>query len=237
MNKELDPTEAETMSVVEILEWTFGKTGSFCIRQQTADWWSYEFCPGHYVRQYHEEQNILTDRFIGITTVEKRASGPGVTEYFLGRFVPEDHEGVTRDNEWEQVVNATSLLLSSQGGSSKPKPPQGAPNEDGSKQQSEDNNARTIPFTKAGGNGAYYIQEYRKGDICFGEDGTEFAMSGTERAITVRYACHDDLSISVKEDSTCHYIIDVTVPTLCYHPLFKAPVLKKQVVKCLPVAS
>ena len=93
-------------------------------------------------------------------------------------------------------------------------------------------------------NGSFYSQEYTKGDVCDHEDVTdsaikagEFGEGGIERATTVRYSCNSELDISVKEDSTCHYIVEISVPTLCYHPLFKAPVSKKQVVKCLPVTS
>jgi len=105
------------------------------------------------------------------------------------------------------------------------------------------NNKRSGPSASAGGNGAYFYQEYTKGDVCDQVDVTdsaikagEFGEGGIERAITVRYSCNSELMVSVKEDSTCHYVIDVTVPTLCHHPLFKAPVSKTQVVKCLPIA-
>jgi hypothetical protein len=40
--------------------------------------------------------------------------------------------------------------------------------------------------------------------------------------------------MTVKEDSTCYYIVKVSIPALCTHPLFQAPISKKQVVKCLP---
>jgi hypothetical protein len=55
------------------------------------------------------------------------------------------------------------------------------------------------------------------------------------RASSVRYYCGNSHSITVNEDSTCHYLVHVTVPELCKHPLFMAPLAKKQVVKCLPV--
>jgi hypothetical protein len=96
--------------------------------------------------------------------------------------------------------------------------------------------------TKLGGNGAYFFEEYTKGDVCDHEDVTDsavkagsFGEGGIERATTVCYSCGTSLDMAVKEDSTCHYIVDISVPTLCDHPLFKAPISKRQVVKCLPV--
>merc|ERR1712127_592683 len=104
LNLEIDPTEAEKMSVVDILEYTFGKPGNSCIRSQTGGWWAYEFCPGDFVRQFHEDEVSLLD----LVGSQKKGAKGGVTEHYLGRFIPEDHEGVTKENEWEHVVNATS---------------------------------------------------------------------------------------------------------------------------------
>jgi hypothetical protein len=146
------------------------------------------------------------------------------TEHVLGRYIAEDHEGVTKENEWKNVVNAT---------------------ENGLETSSNSQKSRSIKVgspTSLGGNGAYYFQEYTKGDVCDDETVTdvaikagEFGDGGIERATTVRYSCGVAIDMTVKEDSTCHYIVDISVPTLCHHPLFKAPTSKKQVVKCLPM--
>ena len=221
LNLELDPAKAEKMSVAGILEHTFGKREEFCIRSQTGGWWQYEFCPGDYVRQFHEEEADLMNQFNGIIGSQKKVAPTSVTEHFLGRYIPEDHEGVTKENEWEHVVNATTSTSTSTSSPS----------------------INSSPSASAGGNGAYYYQEYTNGDVCDQVDVTDSAMKagefgegGIERAITVRYSCNSELTVFVKEDSTCHYVVDVTVPTLCHHPLFKAPVSKRQVVKCLPIA-
>eukprot|EP00535_Pseudo-nitzschia_heimii_P001924 CAMPEP_0197176478 /NCGR_PEP_ID=MMETSP1423-20130617/2394_1 /TAXON_ID=476441 /ORGANISM="Pseudo-nitzschia heimii, Strain UNC1101" /LENGTH=675 /DNA_ID=CAMNT_0042625859 /DNA_START=11 /DNA_END=2038 /DNA_ORIENTATION=+ len=241
MNLDLDPSEAETMSVREILEWTF--PDRFCLRAQTAGWWSYEFCPGAYVRQYHEDEPSVDSVTNAITAALAAGGGgeggqptkkkPGVTEFYLGRYLEEDHPVVDREDDWKHVVNATTTTnaADSRGGSSSsfpspvPSSAAGAPS-----------------ASAAGGNGARYVQEYTGGDVCDHEDVTdsavkagEFGEGKIERAVTVRYSCLEHLSITVKEDSTCHYIADVTLPTLCHHPLFRPPVSKKQVVKCLPV--
>jgi hypothetical protein len=224
INLNLDPVEAEKMSVVEILEKTFGTDGDFCIRSALGGWWTYEICPGKHVRQYHEsEVPSITRTMAQKSKVE--------TEHFLGRFDPDDHQSVTKENEWENVVNATTTKTTSGSGKSR-------------LLKVLNKEKSRITTTRAGGNGSFYSQEYTKGDVCDHEDVTdsaikagEFGEGGIERATTVRYSCNSELDISVKEDSTCHYIVEISVPTLCYHPLFKAPVSKKQVVKCLPVTS
>lgn len=95
----------------------------------------------------------------------------------------------------------------------------------------------------AGGNGAMYKQEYKFGEVCDHEDVAMSVIKGgnvlhgsVERSSTVRFMCGKRRElVDVKEDSTCHYLLDVTVPELCNHELFRAEVTKTQVVKCLPV--
>jgi hypothetical protein len=91
------------------------------------------------------------------------------------------------------------------------------------------------------GDGAYVEIEFTDGDICDHPDVTDSAIvaggasaGGVARSSSVRYYCSDRYALAIKEDSTCHYIVDVKVPALCNHPLFKVPVAKKQQVKCLP---
>ena len=43
INLNLDPVEAESMSVIEILQNTFGTDGDFCIRTATGEWWQVSF--------------------------------------------------------------------------------------------------------------------------------------------------------------------------------------------------
>jgi hypothetical protein len=221
---DLDPAEVEKMSVAEVLERSFGKSGTLCFQSGTGGWWVYEFCPGEYIRQFHE--NTVMDRVTG------HVSSSLESEHILGRYIAEDHESVSREDEWMRVVNATdptsSLGPSWSGGKSK-----------GSRQA---RTTRLPSINNLGGNGAYYHQEYTRGDLCDHEDVTDsaikagaFGEGGIERATTVRYSCGKYLEMTVREDSTCHYIVDISVPSLCHHPLFKAPVSKKQVVKCLPL--
>jgi Glucosidase II beta subunit-like protein len=130
------------------------------------------------------------------------------SEHILGKYDATTAETVPDKEEWMLVVNATS----------------------GGKTWGE-------------GNGAYYEVEYTGGDICDHSDVTDAAIvagstsagGGVERASTVRFFCGQAYDVAVNEDSTCHYVVQVKVPALCKHPLFRAPVVKKQVMKCLPV--
>jgi hypothetical protein len=129
------------------------------------------------------------------------------SENILGKYVasPEDGSRITPENEWMHVVNASDT-------------------------------------EKGGGNGAYYETEYMNGDVCDHSDVTDAAViagsaksQSIARSCSVRYYCGSNFFVSVNEDSSCHYIVEVTVPDLCEHALFKAPVTKQQVAKCLLV--
>jgi hypothetical protein len=155
------------------------------------------------------------DRISGAASTEVES------EHILGKYNPKVYESTPKHMEWKNVVNATNLGIGSK--NNKPRARvSGAP-------------------TAHGGNGAYYFEEYPSGDVCDHEDVTDSAIKagqvgegGIERGTTVRYSCGNQVEMTVKEDSTCHYLVDVSIPALCAHPLFKAPVSNKQVVKCLP---
>ena len=179
--------------------------------------WVYELCPGQYIRQFHEV--TLMDRISGTASTEVES------EHILGKYDPQVHGTTPKHLEWKNVVNATNLGLGGSGGGS----------------GGRSNKPRARNPSAHGGNGAYYFQEYTGGNVCDHEDVTDSAIKAgqigeghIERATTVRYSCGNQLEMTVKEDSTCHYIVDVSIPALCDHPLFRAPVSKKQVFKCLP---
>jgi len=143
------------------------------------------------------------------------------SEFILGMYDAEESEAYPREEEIYHVVNATESLGDGNYGGSSSQPAAGAHR----------------------GNGAFYKQEYTGGDVCDDTDVTDAAIKAgnagedlIHRSTTVRFFCGQQLAIAgINEDSTCHYILEVTVPDLCYHPLFKAPTAKKQVMKCLPV--
>lgn len=147
------------------------------------------------------------------TSTTKTSSGATITskrmesEHALGLHKADVFDTVPADEEWRLVVNTTDSK-------------------------------------KGGGNGAYLEVEYTQGDICDHSDVTDSASfaraastGGVARSSSIRYYCGDRFELVVNEDSTCHYIVEVKIPALCKHPLFKVPLSKKQVVKCLPVTN
>lgn len=131
------------------------------------------------------------------------------TEHILGYYSPKLGE-VFPDEDWRFVHNTTD--------------------------------SPTVGASVSYGNGAFFELEYPGGHVCDHTDVTDAAIvagsalaGGVERSSSVRYSCGNAYALSVNEDSTCHYIVHVKLPELCAHPLFMAPVAKKQVVKCLAV--
>ncbi|KAL3809898.1 hypothetical protein ACHAXA_008550 [Cyclostephanos tholiformis] len=202
-------------SIREILDKTLGKRP--CLMKNLG-WWTYELCHRELIRQYHVEniidattgfakQKITSEHLMGVY----RDSGNSIEDY-------------PNEDEHLHVVNAAFRSPTDLGVGNVNK------------------NDRQQP-SMAGGNGAVYEQEYKHGAICDHEDvalsvikGGNVLKGSVERSSTVRYMCGKQWElIDVKEDSTCHYLLDVTVPELCQHNLFRAPMTKTQVVKCLPV--
>ena len=143
-------------------------------------------------------------------------------QFFLGRY-DEGSSKLSKEDEYQRVINATMGQTSTGTGTSK-----------------KATNTRSGAPLAHGGNGAYFYQEYTGGDVCDDEDVADSAIKAgevgeglVERSTTVRFGCGSEFKLNVKEDSTCHYVADVTIPALCQHPFFRAPVSKKQVVKCI----
>lgn len=80
--------------------------------------------------------------------------------------------------------------------------------------------------------GKYVKQLYTQGDAC--------DLTGQTRQTEVRYSCGEggqEAILSIKEPSTCHYVLNVAVPGLCQMPTFRQdPELVTQIV-CKAVAS
>ena len=131
------------------------------------------------------------------------------SQYLLGYFINESDASAAR-KDWERVVNVTDSTGqgTAQGGMNR------------------------------GGNGAYYEVEFGAGEICVLEDvKDEHVGEKIERACTARFSCGEEFSLTVREDSTCHYVAEIGIPALCQHPLFKPLVKKRRSFKCLPVGE
>ena len=217
----------ETDSIRDILDMTLGRRP--CLLKNLG-WWTYEFCHAKQIRQFHADNLIDADTGFAKQVID--------TEHLLGKYANSGNSISDYPNEDEHlhVINATGSTTELQGMGN----PQGK-----RKQKKQIDGAPGKNGKQPGGNGAVYVQEYSHGDVCDHEDVAESVIKGgnvvhgsVERSSTVRFSCGKRWEmIDIKEDSTCHYVVDVTVPELCQHKLFKAPVTKTQVVKCLPVGG
>lgn len=197
----------ENETIHEILDRSFGIA---CIQAMIGGWWTYEICHKDKIRQYHEEAGTKRTE-TGATFVSKVVT----EQHILGKYKNNDeiYPSPSWGDEWSIVVNSTdkhSSIDGSGGGAGV-------------------------------GVGTYYEVEYTGGDFCDTEDVKDSAIVagaiGSQRlarASSVRYFCGPYFAFTVDEDSSCHYIVQVSVPDLCFHPLFREPVSKKQVIKCLP---
>jgi hypothetical protein len=197
-------------SIREVLDRVIGKS---CIQSTTTGWWSYEYCHRKHVRQFHESISI---------NIETGMATSGTEDVYMLGFFDEKLDNYGDEDEWKYVANTT---LSPGGGAI-----------DAAGSSNAEGNGKEGSLTVA----AYFSAEYTGGDVCDDSDVTDSAVKAggfsshvIERASSVRYSCGPSFDIYVKEDHTCHYIVEVSVPPLCDHPMFKAPVAKKRVVKCV----
>lgn len=206
------------MSIRDTLDQAFRKEP--CLKKNLG-WWTYKFCHSRFVRQIHTRS--VVDSSTGF------AKQIPEVDHSLGAYLNSGNSITDYPNEEEHlhVLNAS-----------------------GTGHADWEIGHRKGPITQNGGltknekqpgrnNGAMFVQEYAHGEDCDHEDVADSVVKGgnvVERSTTVRFSCGKRLElIDIKEDSTCHYIFDVTVPELCHHELFRAVATKTQVVKCLPV--
>jgi len=210
------------MSIRDTLDQAFRKEP--CLKKNLG-WWTYKFCHGRFVRQIHTRS--VVDSTTGFTKQIPEVDNS------LGVYLNSGNSITDYPNEEEHLH-----VLNAKGSGH-------ADWEIGHRKGSITHNGRLTNNDKHPGrnNGAMFVQEYAHGEDCDHEDVAESVVKGgnvvhgsVERSTTVRFSCGKRLElIDIKEDSTCHYIFDVTVPELCHHELFRAVVTKTQVVKCLPV--
>ena len=198
-------TMKENETIIEILSRSFSKE---CFSKRLGTWWTYEVCYKGTIRQYHE--SIGTRRTDSGLTIRYTKID---TEHILGKYDVGSEDIIPWGEEWTVVQNATSTTTTT----------------------------TTTNDVIGRGSGTYYEVEYTDGDFCGHTDVTDSAVvagtagsGGLPRTSSVRYYCGPELDMVVDEDSTCHYMVYVSVPDLCNHPLFRVPISKKQIMKCLP---
>ncbi len=185
--------------------------GVQCLSMNTG-WWTYGFCHKTQIFQFHEDVSLDPITAKANTKIESR--------YILGKYDKKSSETFPVEEEIKHMYLPHSK------------------NDDGN----DDINDKSSN-TNGEMADAYFVQEYLHGDTCEGSDVVDSAIKGgklgdgkIERSTTVRFFCGSQKAIiRVDEDSTCHYVMDISVPELCVQKYFEIPHLKTQVVKCLPV--
>ena len=220
----------KTESVRDILDRILGK---MCLRKN-AGWWTYELCHGKIAREFHGTEVLDANTGASRLVIEE--------EHLIGRYHAEEHEAYPDVEEALHVVNATADDESEAEGDGS----SGRTGREGGRKKDAaavGGLAAVSPPSDAGGNGSVFVQEYIDGLACNDSDVADSVIRGNnvvggsiQRSVTIRYSCGKKYElVRVNEDTTCHYVFDVTVPALCGHPLFKAEMARTQVVKCLPV--
>jgi hypothetical protein len=155
-----------------------GSLRTQCMRHIDG-WWTYEFCFGKHVRQYHATQ-----------------AGKVEAEYFLGRLIDPQLGDVAAHS---LDMDAAALLRELES--------IGVENAD-------------IP---------YYSETYQFGTAC--DIGEKAA-----RRVELRWSCAVGASASsirsIKEPSSCQYILEIDSPLLCQHPSYRSTEIPLHLVSC-----
>lgn len=173
--------------------------------QRHEGWWSYEFCFGKHVRQFHLE--TVKD---GSKTYNKVGA-----DISLGTLEP----GV------EGIVDAEKGgVHGSDGGAARQRAAEKHPHlfDDGAKVSNTPIRGTTLHTFPGEPERSYLLQRFEGGDVC--------DLAGVPRTTLVRMVCpyvegnaggeSVNQVVSVSEDSTCHYSMTFASSLLCSHPAF-----------------
>ena len=200
--------------------------------------WKYEFCYENHVRQYHETTRINEATHVMMVSKESDQ------EHYLGYHDDLILDGFPKEKE--------VFFLSSSSISQPNEPPTQFTQEQLDiiekvksmkieSSSSSSDKAAMMEDEDGSASNTMYIQEYTNGEVCEHPDVTDSIMKGNlsgsvERSTTIRYSCGSILEIQkVQEDTSCHYVLDITVPELCHHHYFQTPHVETNVVKCIPI--
>eukprot|EP01118_Nematostelium_gracile_P006749 TRINITY_DN2176_c0_g1_i3.p1 TRINITY_DN2176_c0_g1~~TRINITY_DN2176_c0_g1_i3.p1 ORF type:complete len:232 (-),score=33.72 TRINITY_DN2176_c0_g1_i3:382-1077(-) len=79
----------------------------------------------------------------------------------------------------------------------------------------------------------YYSEIYEDGSVC--------DVNGVKRKTELRFVCDKDAIVSsiteLIEPSSCKYLIVISTPLLCHHPLYRPKKERQQTIKCFGFGS
>lgn len=178
-----------------------------------SGWWSYSFCYGKEIVQFH----ALT------TKTGKPVKDPHSQEYVLGRMQGQQHDDTAAGEAAAAAAAATA-------GGGKIK--RAKKDVDAQKPLGGNTNGGGSTTTKAGeitdpyntelvvkGDQSYMVQRLGMGTVC--------DLTGRERTIEIQYHCNpggtSDRISWIKEVTTCSYLMEVRTPRLCEEGAFLPP--------------
>ncbi|KAE9976644.1 hypothetical protein BLS_001926 [Venturia inaequalis] len=178
-----------------------------------SGWWSYSFCYGDEVRQFHQlppGKNV---------PVYPPVEDQGVTAYILGKF-----DGGLKSGKKGGKKDGTQKTL---GGKAK------LAQDSGSGGNGRETRERGLARLEAKGEMRYLVQKLKGGTIC--------DLTGKERNIEVQASTclmegHPERISLIKETAICQYVMVISTPRLCNDVAFQPPKASKpHAIACTPV--
>ncbi|CAK7264371.1 Protein OS-9 [Sporothrix epigloea] len=177
-----------------------------------SGWWSYSFCYGKEIVQFH----ALTSK------TGKPVRDLESQEYVLGRM--QGHDGAATGNDH----TATSAVKGK--GDIDVQKPLGGDTSSGNHAKATGGAHRTELQIK--GDQRYMVQRLGAGTIC--------DLTGRERTVEIQYHCNpggtSDRINWIKEVTTCAYLVEVLTPRLCEEAAFLPPKpTRAHPISCRPI--
>ncbi len=210
-----DPSSATTTKSSSLTQ-VLGNIVNLCLVRQ-EEWWTYELCFKHGIRQFHLQAEVTRTQTSGGSTTKSIAQQMTVTaEFSLG----------TAPNALYSSETKLDSLVSGGGR----KEWKGADENMHAGASSEHTMGLAIPLLQ---------QSHRPRVLTLTfDDGTPCDIEETTRGTDVMLTCGDEDQItSVSEDRTCHYVMNVQLKQLCHIQGFKIPPRRIVPVELVPYSD
>ena len=178
----------------------------------TAGWWSYSFCYGQEIVQFHAVQGKNG----------KAMKDPHSMEYVLGRMKSRPERDTAMEAEEgsgkgaDKDTNKDKHSKNARTGDVDVQKPIGSSSDDAPKKRKLDVHKTELQVK---GDQKYMVQRLGGGTVC--------DLTGRDRTMEIQYHCNQGASSDriswIKEVTTCAYLMEVRTPRLCEEPAFLPP--------------
>jgi protein OS-9 len=163
-------------------------------------WWTYEFCYGQHLLQFHQDGDQRLSSFI------------------LGRAPIEPL--VDSDDDLQIVGSDDEEATSRSGGS-----------DAGGDGSSTVKSPKSVFDPSQGSEQKYYSITYKEGTIC--------DLTKEPRTTEIQFICSPQHRVStilsIKEPSSCHYVVSVATSLLCKHPDYRPEEVVSNAILCTEI--